>query len=193
LASRQRVWDGRWYSVPKLSVSITWTWRNHAHLTPMLGPVCAGVSPGKTLSGTASLADSWGFSCASLSGARVAISLSAMVFVCCECARVKVGASSPGVVELQLPGTLKGSKAQADYVAPPCHNSIRSSARAGPKNHMTSTRRVDALGQLCRAATNSYASTPYTTHTHHRHDGRSSYYPGLHPVRYGTDVPWGTC
>jgi hypothetical protein len=55
--------------------------RNGQLLTPMVGPSCALESPGKTLCSTAG---STGFSCASLSGARVALSLSAMVFVYCE-------------------------------------------------------------------------------------------------------------
>jgi hypothetical protein len=45
-------------------------------LTPMLGPSCAGVSPGKTL---CSAGVCVGFSWASLSGARVALSLSVMM------------------------------------------------------------------------------------------------------------------
>lgn len=45
-------------------------------LTPIVGPDCAGVSPGMMLCSAAGTA---GVSCASLSGALVALSLSAMV------------------------------------------------------------------------------------------------------------------
>src|SRR5690242_19171421 len=54
----------------------------------MVGPVCAGVSPGKTLCAAASVLSagcSEGVSCESLSGARVATSLSAMVLLCEVC------------------------------------------------------------------------------------------------------------
>lgn len=57
--------------------------------TPIVGPVCAGVSPGNTLCSAPSCCAercsagfSTGCSCASLSGARVAISLSAMMLLC---------------------------------------------------------------------------------------------------------------
>jgi hypothetical protein len=62
MASRQRGLGGQLCSVPEKEVSMFSVWPEPEYgvwLTPMLGPSCARVSPGNTLSATA---ESTGFS-----------------------------------------------------------------------------------------------------------------------------------